>query len=112
IYAGMVRVIYELNPVGPGDGGTHFLPGSHKSSFPMHPDHLHLEDDQRSPYLASYECPAGSALFFTENVCHAGVAWHGEQPRIMVLHAYSHFGTRYHLQTPAPEVMGALPPER
>ena len=71
IYAGMVRVIFELTEIDHEDQSTHFIVGSHKSNFPMHPDHLSLEDGKRSPFLMSYACPAGSAVFFTENVCHA-----------------------------------------
>ena len=48
-----------------------FLIGSHKSEFPMHEDHLSLEEGKRSPFLTTYACPAGSAVFFTENLCHA-----------------------------------------
>jgi ectoine hydroxylase-related dioxygenase (phytanoyl-CoA dioxygenase family) len=34
----MVRVIFELTDVGKGDGGTIFIPGSHKRNFPMVPE--------------------------------------------------------------------------
>ena len=54
------------------DGGAHFIVGSHKANFPMHPDHMSLEMGKRSQFLMSYDCPAGSAIFFTENLCHAG----------------------------------------
>ena len=37
IHAGMVRVIFELSEIQQGDGGTHFLAGSHKAAFPMDP---------------------------------------------------------------------------
>ena len=56
----------ELTDVGKEDGGTHFIVGSHKANFPMHPDHMSLEPGKRSPFLMSYDCPAGSAVFFTE----------------------------------------------
>ena len=59
IHAGMVRVIFELGEIRAGDAGTHFLVGSHKASFPMDPSHMSLEDGKRSPFLVSYECPAG-----------------------------------------------------
>ena len=112
IHAGMVRVVFELSDVAKTDGATHFIPGSHKSNFPMHPDHMSLEDGERSEYLTSYDCPAGSAIFFTENLCHAGPVWQRDTPRIAVLHAYAHIATHWHrLKTP-PAVMRGLPREK
>lgn len=92
----MVRVIFELSEIRQGDGGTHFLAGSHKSSFPMDPSHLSLEPGKQSPFLHSYDCPAGSAVFFTENLCHAGPVWKRDDPRVTILHAYSHLATHWH----------------
>ena len=43
IHAGMVRVIFELTEITKEDQSTHFIVGSHKAEFPMHPDHLSLE---------------------------------------------------------------------
>ena len=64
IHAGMVRVIFELTDIALEDQSTHFLIGSHKSEFPIHEDHLSLEEGKRSPFLTTYSCPAGSAVFF------------------------------------------------
>ena len=46
IRAGMVRVIFELTDISKGDGATCFLLGSHKANFPIHSNHLSLEDGQ------------------------------------------------------------------
>ena len=75
VYAGMVRVIFELTDIALEDQSTHFIVGSHKSNFPMHKDHMSLKEGERSEFLKSYACPAGSAVFFTENLCHAGPVW-------------------------------------
>ena len=109
IHAGMVRVVFELTDVSKADGGTHFIVGSHKANFPMHPDHLSLEMERRSPFLMSYDCPAGSAIFFTENLCHAGPVWQRATPRIAVLNAYSHLATHWHRLRIPPEVLAGLP---
>ena len=112
IHAGMVRVIFEFTEIKEGDQATHFLAGSHKSNLPMHPDHLSLEPGKRSPFLMSYACPAGSAVFFTENVCHAGPTWNKDEPRVAVLNAYAHLATHWHrLHTP-PAVLAGLPREK
>ena len=106
------RFIAEGADVGKGDGGTCFIAGSHKVNFPMHPDHTSWEERKRSDFFVNYECPAGSALFFTENVCHAGPEWKRDTPRIAVLHAYAHLATHWHrLQVP-PEVLAGLPREK
>ena len=112
IHAGMVRVIFELTDIAMQDQSTHFLIGSHKAEFPVQEKHLSLEEGQRSPYLTSYECPAGSAVFFTENLCHAGPVWQRATPRVAVLNAYSHLATHWHrLKTP-PAVINGLPREK
>ena len=112
IHAGMVRVIFELTDVSKEDGATHFIPGSHKANFPMHPDHMSLAEGERSEFLTSYECPAGSAIFFSENTCHAGPVWQRDTPRVAVLNAYSHLATHWHRLTIPPEVIRALPREK
>lgn len=112
IYAGMVRVIIELTDINLEDQSTHFLAGSHKANFPMHKDHLSLEQGKRSDFLMSYACPAGSAVFFTENVCHAGPPWNRDEPRVAVLNAYSHLATHWHRLKVKPEVLAGLPREK
>jgi len=112
IHAGMVRVIFELTDIALEDQSTHFLVGSHKSELPMHEDHMSLEDGKRSDFLVSYECPAGSAVFFTENLCHAGPVWQRDTPRIAILHAYSHLATHWHRLRTEPAILAGLPREK
>ena len=38
VHSGLTRVVWELNPVKHGMGGTLLLSGSHKTAFPMPPD--------------------------------------------------------------------------
>ena len=73
---------------------------------------MSLEEGERSDSLVTYDCPAGSAIFFTENLCHAGPPWRRETPRVAVLHAYSHLATHWHRLTTPPEVLAALPRQR
>jgi hypothetical protein len=110
IYAGMVRVVFELTAVSKSDGATVFIPGSHKANFPMHEKHMSL--DEPSEFLKSYECPAGSAIFFTENLCHAGPTWKRDTPRVAVLHAYAHLATHWHRLNLSREVIESLPREK
>eukprot|EP01050_Picozoa_sp_SAG11_P007284 SAG11_NODE_600_length_8259_cov_6.574510_11_plen_366_part_00 len=50
--------------------------GSHKANFTMNPAFLRRSEEaildlsaKHSPLIAGYDCPAGSAIFFTENLC-------------------------------------------
>jgi hypothetical protein len=112
IHAGMVRVVFELTDVKESDGATVFIPGSHKANFPMHPDHMSLEEGKRSPFLRGYSCPAGSAVFFSENLCHAGPVWQRDTPRVAILFAYSHLATHWHRLKVPKVVMENLPRQR
>ena len=112
IRAGMVRVIFELTDVSKGDGATCFILGSHKANFPVHTDHLSLEEGKKSEFLYDYTCPAGSAIFFTENLCHAGPVWNKDTPRISILNAYSHLATHWHRLKISPAVLAGLPRQK
>ena len=95
----MVRVILDLTDILMEDQRTHLIIGSHKSEFQMHEDYLSLEHGKRSEFLVSYECPAGSAIFFAENLCHARPVWERDSPCVAMVYAYSHL----------PEVPAGLP---
>ena len=51
-----------------GDGGTLFLSGTHKASFPYPPS----VREPDNAFSESYSCPAGSVFIFTESLLHAG----------------------------------------
>ncbi len=112
IYAGMVRVVIELTDVKKEDGATSFIIGSHKANFPLPPEHESLDPEKRSEFFTSYECPAGSAIFFSENLIHAGPPWRRDKPRIAILYAYSHYATNWHRMKIAPEIINGLPREK
>ena len=110
IMAGMVRVVFELTDISEAEGGgTHFIPGSHKAAFPMHAEHLELAPGRRSEFLRSYSCPAGSAVFFTENLCHAGPLWTRAEPRVAVFLAYANVATHWHRLTVPAATLASLP---
>lgn len=92
IYSALTRVVWELNEVEPGAGGTLLMSGSHKSSFHVPKSHL----VKSSPLYETYSAPAGSVLFFTENLCHSGNLWKSNTPRLAVFNCYSHFQCQFH----------------
>jgi hypothetical protein len=113
IYAGMTRVVWELNEVVEGKGGTCLVPGSHKANLASAHAGTWPEaaDDPDSGIWETYGCPPGSLVVFSEGVRHTGAAWtHEDNPRCAILIAYNHTSVRYHEPKPCmnPVVIGGL----
>ena len=64
VYTGLTRCVWELNPVGLKDGGTRFIPGSHRAHFEVPAEMLEPENG----FLEAYSCPPGSCVVFTESL--------------------------------------------
>ncbi len=109
IYSGLTRVVWELNPVRAGMGGTQFLSGTHKADFPFpasvrEQDNIHLE---------SYSCPAGSAFIFSESLLHAATQWRDpEHDRVAIFSAYNSLWAQWHRLNLDPALIDAMPPMR
>ena len=109
IHAGLTRVVWELNEVGPGDGVTMFLSGSHKAAFPR-PEELSGRD---SVLWESYTCAPGSVVIFTEALCHTGTKWtNPDRDRLSLFTCYDTVNSKWGKGCPAPEVIAAMPPKR
>jgi hypothetical protein len=109
IYSGMTRVVWELNPIEVGDGGTLFLSGTHKANFP-HP-HEVLQPD--NPHLETYSCPAGSLFIFTESLLHAGTTWKNpDRDRVAIFYAYNGLLAQFHRLNLEPAVIEEMPKKR
>jgi len=105
IFAGMTRVVFELNPVSHGAGGTYFKPGSHKANFPIPPAVKNIGH----ALFETYGCPAGSMVVFSEAVCHSSAPWLDEsRPRIAIFYAYNHINLRHHKPAFNPDVIAGL----
>ena len=101
----LTRALWELNPVGKRQGGTLFVSGSHKAAFTA-PDSLGALD---SPFWDTYECPAGSVLFFTEGVTHSSDIWRQDTPRVAIFNSYNTIGSRWHNWEPHPRLVAEMP---
>lgn len=72
---GQVNILLALTDIGPGDGGTRILPGSHKSNF-MHPafevdfNTRMRAGDESIEGAIDVELQAGDALMFVDALCH------------------------------------------
>ena len=104
-----VRVVWELNPVGKGDGGTLFMSGSHKSAFEVPEARRDVCDE----LFEDYGCPAGSVVIFSEHVRHSGTAWtNPDHDRVTIFNHYMHHGMRFHKGTAPHETVLEMPAKR
>jgi len=94
---GQINVITALKDIGPGDGPTTLIPGSHKASIP-HP--ALITDKGAVTYRAGapagvsrgmveMHCEAGDVLMFTDTITHGSAERTNEGYRRMVLYRYS-----------------------
>jgi ectoine hydroxylase-related dioxygenase (phytanoyl-CoA dioxygenase family) len=86
---GQVNVLVALTDIGPGDGATMLVPGSHKSNLP-HPlagDYLRGDRMDDLPGAIPVHAKAGDALLFVDSIMHGGssrTALEGER-RVIIL---------------------------
>ena len=108
-YSGLTRIVWELNPVKYRQGGTLFITGSHKAVYTA-PDSIRTPD---SPIWDTYECPAGSLLFFTEALTHSTHKWTNEENnRMAIFSCYNTVNSKWHDWNPHPKLLEQMPPKR
>ena len=98
IECNLITVMYQLTDVGPDDGGTLVIPGSHKAFFNMPDDVRSLQANERfgadtgGTLVRPVPMKAGSALIFTEALSHGALPWTGAHQRRTLLYRYSSRG--------------------
>jgi hypothetical protein len=108
-YSGLTRVVWELNPVQKGKGGTLVISGSHKSVY----EAPEATQDKDSPLWDTYECPAGSVIFFTEAITHSATPWTDEETdRIAIFNLYNAVSSKWGTYEPHPQLLAEMPPKR
>jgi hypothetical protein len=97
---GQVNILLALTDIGPGDGGTVIIPGSHKSNF-EHPDLTqHPPFGQRVPMeelegMMEVHLNAGDALLFTDGTTHgANPRTNPGERRVVILRYGPSWGAR------------------
>lgn len=117
-HCGQVNVLMALTDIGPGDGATVIIRGSHKSNFP-HPDvdvpGRAYGDDPNVAVEGAEEVhmKAGDALLFVDAICHGAVSrLNPGQRRIMVYRYGPSWGNFRHGVQPSPELLARLTPQR
>ena len=108
-YSGLTRIVWELNPVKYRQGGTLFITGSHKAVYTA-PDSIQSPD---SPIWDTYQCPAGSLLFFTEACTHSTHKWTNEENnRVAIFSCYNTVNSKWHDWNPHQKLLEEMPPKR
>lgn len=108
-FSGLTRVVWELAPVKKGQGGTLLATGSHKAAYPA-PESI---QDPHSEVWETYECPAGSVLFFTEALAHSTSPWtNTDNARVGIFNLYNSVGSRWGKWEPPAELVEKMPPMR
>jgi ectoine hydroxylase-related dioxygenase (phytanoyl-CoA dioxygenase family) len=114
----MINVIIALSDIGPGDGGTMLVPGSHKVEL-EHPDiatkgwasgALSMDSVEGAVEIAMR---AGDVLMFAEPLVHGSAARTNAGERRTALYRYSpsYIRPRYPYRI-SPELLARLTPER
>ena len=117
-HCNQINVLIALTDIGPGDGGTVIVPGSHKSNF-ANPDFSQFSMGAKG------ECPsmmraaveiqmqAGDALLFVDCCTHGSANRTNEGQRRVVVYRYGpSWGNFRHGYQPSPELLDRLTPER
>ena len=108
-FSGLTRVVWELAPVKKGQGGTLLATGSHKAAYTA-PEAIW---DPHSEVWDTYECPAGSVLFFTEALAHSTSPWTNEENgRVAIFNLYNSVGSRWSNWQPPRELVEKMAPKR
>jgi len=115
---GQVNAITALTDIGPGDGATMLIPGSHKQHFP-HPD---LMNYRMKPGGASGDdcegaieihLKAGDTVVFTDTCCHGSARRVNPGERRICVYRYGpSWGFFRHGYRPTRELLERLTPER
>ena len=105
-YSGLSRVVWELNPVKKGQGGTLLITASHKAVYTA-PESIQSPD---SDLWDTYGCPAGSLLFFTEDLTHSTHPWtNTENDRMATFSCYNAVNSKWHDWDPHPQLLAEMP---
>lgn len=117
---GQINILMALTDIGPGDGATVIVPGSHKSHA-LHPAYTdskvttYRDDRQAGGEFMGQKVhlKAGDALMFTDGMCHGAAARTNPGTRRVLIYRYSPhcIATRYNYVA-SEELLARLTPAR
>ncbi len=100
---GQCNIVLALTDIGPGDGATMVIPGSHKSNFP-HPNagnYANLDRMDELEGATELQLDKGDALLFVDGLMHGGSSRTNPGERRVVIYRYgplwasTRFGYQY-----------------
>ncbi len=114
---GQVNVLLAVSDVGPGDGATMVIPGSHKSNFthPLAGDYSRDERMDLLPGAQEVHLAAGDAILFVDSIMHGGSSRTtvGGERRVVIFRYGPSWGrTRFGYEYTADFVAGLTPARR
>jgi len=105
-----VKTLAYLTDVGPGDGGTAVIPGSHRMAWPQKEMIQAAMEDER--LIHQIEAPAGSVLLFPESLIHSTTEILTEKERVILVSGYTPTMIREWMGNEiSPEFIETLPEE-
>ncbi len=115
-HCGQINILIALTDIGPGDGATVVIPGSHKSNI----EHPHLRSqsygsDPADAVEAAIEVhmQAGDALLFVDAICHGSAERRNPGQRRIVVYRYGpSWGRSRHGYTPSDHLLERLTERR
>lgn len=118
-HCGQVNVLMALNDIGPGDGATMVIPGSHKSNLENPTIHANRIKPGEATSADNVEgaievhMKAGDALLFVDSCCHGSAKRINPGERRIIVYRYGpSWGTFRHPYYPSDELLARLTPER
>ncbi|MEO6015460.1 MAG: phytanoyl-CoA dioxygenase family protein [Devosia sp.] len=113
-HCGQVNVLMAFNDIGPGDGATMVIPGSHKSNI-QHPQRAESRGRSVEGIEGAIEVylKAGDALMFVDAIMHGSAQRVNEGERRMAVYRYGPSWGRLRLPFEvSAELLARLTPER
>jgi ectoine hydroxylase-related dioxygenase (phytanoyl-CoA dioxygenase family) len=116
---GQINILLPLMDMGPGDGATTVIPGSHKANFP-HPKFAeHRKNNLGRVYMDDIEdavevhTQAGDALLFVDSIAHGSARRINPGERRVVIYRYGpSWGNFRRGYQPSAELLERLTPQR
>ncbi|MEM7535304.1 MAG: phytanoyl-CoA dioxygenase family protein [Chloroflexota bacterium] len=116
-HCGQIDILIALTDMGPGDGTTMVIPGSHKSNY-MHPHYAgNTIGDGGSvdsiEEAVEVHMEPGDALLFVDSICHGSARRTNPGTRRIIVYRYGpSWGNFRHGYQPSPELLERLTPEQ
>ncbi len=109
----MLSLLVPLTDVGPGDGATIVIPGSHKSDFPHPKQDSRGGSGEKLEGAVEIHLKAGDALLFNDALCHGSAQRvnPGQRRMIAIRYVPAMHAHRFGYE-PSAELVAHLTPER